>query len=114
MGENAIRTKHNLDFEVKPFHIQIEGTPANICFRVGTCRGMYAINQTSIDIIAIENHAKGNGHLDDVFEWFEFSCKQNKLNLRIMEFLNKRFKKHLILKRGFQKQGTNNVIKFFR
>lgn len=114
MEENAIRTKHNLDFEARPYHIQIEGRPINIDFKVGTCFGLYQIEKHSLDIIAIQNDKKGNGHLDDVLEWFEYSCKTNKKDLRIMELMNKRFKKHLILKRGFQKQGANNVIKFFR
>lgn len=114
MAENAIITKHKLDFEAKPFHIQFKGHPTNMCFKVGTCHGMYVITKNSIDIIAIQNDEKGNGHLEDVFEWFEFSCKENKLNFRILAFLNEKFKEHVLSKRGFQRQGPNDVIKLFR
>lgn len=109
---NCIITTHNLDFETAPFRIQIEGDPLNICFRVGTCHGLYCSTDKTYDIIAIENDVKGNGHLEDVFQWFENSCRRDNKNLRVLEFFNKRFKKHLIRKRGFQKQG-NNVIKYF-
>ena len=110
---NAIITTHNLNFEVTPFRIQIKGEPTNMCFRVGTCHGMYCCTEKTYDIIAIENDQKGNGHLQDVFEWFENSCKRDKKDLRIMEFMNQDFKKHLIEKRGFTPQGENNVIKYF-
>lgn len=111
---NAIVTTHKLDFEAKPFRIQIEGEPINICFKVGTCSGLYNIAEATVDIIAIANEQKGNGHLEDVFEWFEYSCKTSKRNLRILELMNKKFEKHLITKRGFQKQGAVNVIKYFK
>jgi len=110
---NAITTTHNLDFETKPFRIQIEGEPMNICFKVGTCHGMYCVTEKTYDIIAIENDEKGNGHLQDVFEWFENSCKRDKKDLRVLEFMNEGFKKHLIEKRGFMPQGRNDVIKYF-
>lgn len=113
MKQNVIITTHNLDFEAKPFYIQIPGEPTNICFKVGTCHGLYIITKTAVEIIAITNEQKGNGHLNDVFEWFEYSCKTSKRNLRIVELMNKQFEKHLITKRGFQKQGDVNVIKYF-
>jgi len=102
------RTTHNLDFEAS-YH-SLTGC---ISFRVGTCYGLYDDSGTSYDIIAIFNRTPGNGHFEDVLEWFEASCKRDKRNLRIMEFFNQPFKKHLIEKRGFVPEGENNVIKYF-
>ena len=110
---NAITTTHGLDFEAVPWHFQVAGEPTNICFRVGTCEGLYVVSKTSIDIIAITNSQRGNGHLDDVLEWFEYSCKQNNFSLKVVEIMNKGFYKHLLLKRGFSKIDKHNLIKYF-
>lgn len=111
---NAIITTHKLDFEVapfKPFGIEMEANMKR--FRVGTIDGLYSITSESINIIAITNSVKGNGHLNDVFEWFEFSCTNSKMNLMVLEIWNKKFMKHLIKKRGFRQSNKLNVIKYF-
>jgi len=108
--KNAIRTKHNLDFKV------CDDPMGNGVMRymVGTCNGQYEFMPFAIAIISIVNDSPGNGHLDDVFEWFEYAAKRDKKPLMIMEFFNQRFKQHCILKRGFMPvPGTNNVVKFF-
>lgn len=54
------------------------------------------------------------GHLDDVFQWFEFSATRYKCPLLILELMNPRFKKHCIDKRGFTPvRGTDHLIKPF-
>lgn len=101
-------TLHNLDFEVaekEPFQL----------FRVGTCNGQWGSTRDSYFILSIINEVPGNGHLEDVFQWFETSCKRDKKNLLILEIMNERFYLHLISKRGFKpldKKGEN-VIKIF-
>jgi len=74
-------------------------------FKVGTCHGLWKSTETSYDILAIDNHEPGNGHLQDVFDWFEFSCLRDSRDLRILELMNPRFIRHLINKRGFYWDG---------
>jgi hypothetical protein len=64
-------------------------------------------------MLAVVNDNPGNGHLDDVFEWFEGSCRRDKKNFRILEIWNKAFREHLLTKRGFIAQGKDNAIKYF-
>jgi hypothetical protein len=105
---NAIKTTHNLDFEVAPPEF------INSRFRVGTCTGLWGSTDDSYYILAVVNNKKHNGHLQDVFEWFEYSCKRDNRNLIVLEVWNRDFYKHLI-RRGFiplDKEGKN-VIKIF-
>ena len=108
-GEVGFKSTHNLLFETAPFY-----TPDAIRFRVGTCTGIYSYESTKYIIIGITNHEQGNGHLDDVFEWFENSCKRDKKNLMVAEIMNRRFRKHLIEKRGFTALDEDNVIKYIK
>lgn len=103
-----MKTKHNLEFEVAQHPIVVEF----LLFRVGTAEGLWRDGGDTYDILAIKNSAPGNGHLDDVFEWFENSCKRDGKNLRIMELWNQKFAEHLVKKRGFvNQQGTEHYIK---
>jgi len=112
---NAFITKHRLDFEVADWEPLPGFMPATnfMRFRVGTCEGLWACTSTSYDILAIDNKAPGNGHFEDVLQWFESSCMRDKKDLKILEIMNKPFMKHLIKKRGFKKLGNNNVIMKF-
>lgn len=107
MKAEEFKTTHNLPFESAPWL-----TPHFIRFRVGTCTGLWTSENKTYDILAIENAEPGNGHLNDVFEWFENSCKRDGKKLRVLEVWNKGFLKHLVEKRGFSLiEGTENVIK---
>jgi len=106
---NAVITTHKLYFQACPW----PRNPAIQLFKIGTCEGQWVYNDLSYCIISVMNDVPGNGHLDDVFQWFEFSCKRDKKALVIMEFFNAKFKQHCIYKRGFQKFGKDNLIKFF-
>lgn len=103
-----MRSTHNLPFEVEDWVF-----PAFKMFRVGSCEGLWRSTKTSYDILAITNNSPGNGHLQDVLEWFEASAKRDKKNLQILELWNQKFKDHLIAKRGFAKSGTDNLVKKF-
>ncbi len=108
--KNAVITTHKLDFEAAPWY-----DPDFVRFRVGTCKGLYMPAKSFLGLLAIENESPGNGHLTDVFEWFEYSAKTNKIPLQVMECMNKRFKRHLIDKRGFKEiKGTDHVEKKFK
>ena len=100
-------TTHKLDFEVAEHNINIDSNYNWMKFKVGTCYGLWSCSENSYNILAIKNSNKGNGHLLDVFEWFEFSCKRDKKTLIIMEVWNKRFKKYLIKKKGFKDCGLD-------
>jgi hypothetical protein len=105
----VFQSSHILDFEVTNW---IMGP--YIQFRIGTCHGLWNATGESYDILAIDNKEKGNGHLEDVFEWFENSCRRDNRDLKVLEVWNQKFKKHLIEKRGFIDIGGDNVIKKIR
>jgi len=103
------KTKHSLEFEAAPW-------PRNesiMLFRIGTCEGQWFVTENAYCIISILNSKPGNGHLQDVFEWFENSCKRDKRALIVLECMNENFRQHLLTKRGFKDMGRTNVIKEF-
>lgn len=107
---NQLITTHKLDFEACPW----PRNPSIQLFRIGTCEGQWMATENAYCIISILNSNKGNGHLDDVFEWFEHSSRRDKKALMILEFMNDRFKRHCIEKRGFTEiPGRDDVIKIF-
>lgn len=108
---NAIQTKHNLDFEVAPWECMGGIDESFTKFRIGTCEGLWRCVDDAYEILAVTNNVPGNGHFDDVLQWFEFACKRDGKALRIMEVWNKALKMHLILKRGFSNHGIDHVIK---
>ena len=108
------QSKHNLQFEVAPYYQPIDDGHKWYRFRVGTCNGLWASCDTSYKILAIDNERPGNGHFDDVLQWFERSCKRDKRNLIIMAIMNDRFYDHLINKRGFKLLQEKDVYKPFR
>jgi hypothetical protein len=107
---NAIETTHKLDFEACPWPI----SPDQTAYRIGTCHGIYYFSDEGINLIVIHNDNPGNGHLEDVFEWFEYACRAQGCDLYIRSFFNKRFKKHCIEERGFQSINDVDVVKRFK
>jgi len=109
-NEDEFKSTHNLPFETAPHFME-----GFMNYRVGTCTGIYCWNEKCYMILAVGNSKEGNGHLQDVFDWFENSCKRDKRHLMVLEVWNKRFMKHLIEKRGFIPCGdTEHVIKFLK
>ncbi len=106
---NHLITTNRLDFEVP------EHSLYGLQFRIGTCLGLWGSTKDSYYILSVVNKNPGNGHLNDVFEWFEFSCQRDNKNLIVLEIINDSFYKHLLLKRGFVPLDTygNNCIKIF-
>ena len=109
MEQNAIITEHKLDFLSRQWSDEW-----NI-FKIGTCGGQWSATEDAYIILSFINDEPGNGHLNDVFEWFEHSCKRDKKNLIVMEVMNEGFYMHLLTKRGFipLDASGNNVIKIF-
>lgn len=108
---NAITTEHKLDFECaeSPY------SNSHKMFRIGTCEGQWGNTKDSYFILSVLNTKPNNGHLNDVFEWFEYSAKRDGKNLLVLECMNERFYKHLIEDRGFIPLDNNNenCIKVF-
>lgn len=102
-------TTHKLDFEVARWI-----TPEFTRFRIGTCYGLWGVTADTYDILVIDNDHPGNGHLEDVFQWFETSCRRDQRSLRVLDIVNERFYRHLIEKRGFVPQGKHHLIKHFK
>jgi hypothetical protein len=101
------KSTHDLSFEVAKWELSNEFKR----FRIGTCHGLWRAYHYSYDILAIDNDQPGNGHFEDVLEWFENSCKRDIKALRMLEVGNKRFAKHLIEKRDFVRESMENYIK---
>src|SRR6188768_4484540 len=100
-----MKTSHNLDFLVADWT-----NPEWKRFKVGTCFGLWNSTPTAYQILAIVNDKPGNGHFDDVLQWFEASCAREGKDFVFIEVWNKRFLKHLIRKRGFKKVVTENQV----
>ncbi len=109
--ENEFKTKNNLPFEIAEYPFGNDGW---ILFRVGTCEGLWRSTHKSYEILAIKNNAQGNGHLNDMFQWFEHSCRRDNKSLKVLEVWNDDFKNHLINKRGFKEYGDNVEKKFYK
>ena len=106
------KTSNNLDIEITVTDMPYEDCGFWKQFNIGTCIGTFGEQEHYIEIFGISNKNKGNGHLNDVLEYFEYICVKKNKNLYITHFENQGFKNHLINKRGFAGQG-NSVIKNF-
>jgi len=82
-------------------------------FKIGTCNGQWIATADSYDILSVINEQPGNGHFEDVLQWFENSCKRDGKAFRILEVWNKRLAIHLVEKRGFTYQSDDDLIKRF-
>lgn len=75
-------------------------------YKIGTVEGQWRCHDGAYQILSFLNDVPGNGHLQDVFDWFENSCKRDKKALQVLELFNERFATHLISKRGFIKKNN--------
>lgn len=108
------KTIHDLPFEVAEWEMNAVMEEEWYRFRVGTCTGLWRSTDTSYEILAIENSKKGNGHFEDLLQWFYNSCLRDRKNLRIREVWNQRLKYHLVSKRGFRYLGPDDVEKQYK
>lgn len=115
--QNQCITTHKLDFGSCPWINPLTKQPSEdwMLYKIGTVTGQWGCTPDAYIILSFLNHNPGNGHLDDVFEWFEHSCRRDKRNLIIMDIMNSRFLMHLLAKRGFTQLDSecNHVIKIF-
>jgi len=83
-----------------------------LLFRIGTCNGAWRSTTSFYDILSIVNDRPGNGHFEDVLQWFSHSCRRDGKDLRILEVMNKDFLHHFLEKRGFVAEGEHCIKKF--
>lgn len=102
----VFKSTHNLPFEATKGSDYMDFNH----FRIGSCTGLWRAKNRQYQILSIVNTKPHNGHLEDVFDWFKQSCKRDRYNLVILEIFNRRFKKHLMEKRGFKEYHINDLI----
>jgi hypothetical protein len=83
-------------------------------FICGTVDGIFTVEKERVVMIGIGNMQPGNGHITDVFQWFERACRELKKNFWIVEIINEGFYRHLVEKHCFQIVTNKQVIKRFR
>lgn len=98
-----------MPFETREWYLSKEFNE----FRIGTCEGLWRSKDKYYEILSVVNNDPGNGHLEDVLDWFENSCRRDKYHLKILDIMNEKFKKHLIEKRNFIDIGNDNVLKIY-
>lgn len=107
------QSTHKLEFETAVYKVQMDSDTTWMLYRIGTCHGLWCAEDKTYDILAIMNNKPGNGHFNDVLEWFEQSCIRDKYDLRVLECWNTQLKIHLMTKRGFYNYHDDNLIKKF-
>jgi hypothetical protein len=106
------QSTHKLDFLSSewPYLMNTDGWHL---YKVGTCNGQWRSTLDAYEILSVINDKPGNGHFNDIMEWFENSCKRDKRILRIREVWNKELHTHMLTKRGFEVESGGNLIKKF-
>ena len=108
MATLQFKSTNKLGFYSKPWWLNPEWQE----FLIGTCVGQWRSTDQSYEILSIINSTPGNGHVKDVFEWFESSCVRDGKSLRVLEIWNEKFKARLV-RDGFVPDGGDNLIKVF-
>lgn len=104
------KSKHNLEFVPKEDGVR-PNDEIRIRFTLGTCNGLYEDNSEFLNLFGIFNSEPGNGHFDDVLEWFEYMCKRDNKDFLITWLDNQNLRDHLLKKRSFLPHGPRGVRK---
>jgi len=107
------QSTHNLDFLSRPYPQKIKDGYNWQQFKIGTVEGLWCYENNAYNILAFDNKEKNNGHFTDVMEWFQHSCKRDKINFKILEVMNLSLKEHLQKNWGFVPCGDNDLIKYY-
>jgi hypothetical protein len=113
--ENEFQTTHKLDFQIAPFSSPIAEKQGLQRFKVGSVIGIFGVTHDGYEIHSCNNTEINNGNFEDVMEWFEYSAKRDKGSLTFTDVKNKRFRKHLLKKRGFKvsEENKTDIVKQF-
>jgi hypothetical protein len=102
-------SEHNLDFLVADYHLQLSSKEIWKLFKIGSCEGLWTMDDESYKILAISNNIPHNGHFNDVLQWFGHYAKKHGRTLKFLEVWNPKLKEHLINKRGFKEIGEFDI-----
>jgi len=80
-------------------------------YNVGTCIGQWRVTDKAVEILSFLNTERGNGHFEDVMQWFEFIAKAAQRPIVIYEVWNEQLRRHLTEKRGFVLTNGNEYHK---
>lgn len=83
-------------------------------FICGTVDGIFTVERDRIVMIGIGNMDPGNGHVVDVFQWFDRAAKELKKDFWVVEIINAGFHRCLVERHGFQIATNKSVYKIFR
>lgn len=78
-------------------------------FRVGTVHGLYCFNtwDDAVEILAVKNEKKGNGHFKIAMDFFERFAQEEGLVLRLLDVWNLRLYWNSVKYHGYKrKKGT--------
>lgn len=89
------RSTHGLKFKTMPHIIAGAFTGAER-FEIGTVHGIWNVSTFSVDVFACINDEPGNGHMDDVFEWFFSIATERGLPVRVTNVSSEDFRQQLI------------------
>jgi hypothetical protein len=103
------KPKKKLLFLDKPWIISNDTTE----FKMGTCRGLFRRGLDSYIIISLINDQSDNNHLDNVLEWFKRKCKNDNMNLRVLEVWDLYIEK-MLSRHGFIVNDNGVFIKYYK
>lgn len=110
----VFQSTNNLEFFSRPYPQKIEDGYDWQQYKIGTVDGLWCHKNDSYIILTFNNTDKNNGHFTDVMEWFQYSCKRDKINFKILEVMNPDFKNHLQSNWNFVPCGKNDLIKYYK
>ena len=122
IGMHVVNMNQKINtFRSSPDHVsrmvaRVIGRPGLVdwnLFRMGTMHGQWRETPDHIEILSLSNDSPGNGEFDQLMRYFEDKCIEVQKNLKILCIWNDRFYLHLIHRRGFEKQGKQNVVKSY-
>lgn len=100
---------NNLEIETKEWH-----DPKYRVFKIGTKEALYGIDEETYTLIPSKEQELNPGTFDAIIEAFEFFCKTDGKDLKIVEIEIPNFMFYLIEKKGFKKLPNNDLIKNFK
>lgn len=96
--------------ELKTNSIQLPEGGVAFIFEYGTIVGEYQINSGFLDIIAIVNQEKNNGHFALLYKVLLECCVEDYRPLMFSKIENKDFFNHLVNKKGFNRFDEETAL----
>lgn len=94
MTGTEFKSTNNQNFEIAPYwgilNEIVKSNEKYISFKVGNIKGAFRALDSQYQILAVFSNRPGSGHMKDVLEWFENSCKRDNYDLVINDVVNPR------------------------